>query len=254
MGVIIGGSPQLQHRCIAATSFANLPAVAAENTVGVITTTAITQGFVTNDRPAGRPTGEVRIKPGADGLITMQVLSQPLVEFRPISVYQYNGSAWVLMEAYLRKNAAWVRIRTYFYRDGTLGLITSLSGMNSSAATYQITSTVFRVDVTSGGTTGFARVAPDQLVEVTNFSTLKFLYARVKSGTQGSHTARMALAVSQLTGQGTGAAYVDVGTTAGALASLDVSALTGSYYMNWMISKSSYYETDYILVTEVWGE
>ena len=254
MGIMIGGAQRVLPRCIAATSFANLPATAAENTVGVITTTPITQGFVSNTRPAGRPTGEVRIKSGANGLVTMQLSGQPLVDFNPISVYQYNGTSWVIMEAYIRKSGAWTRIRTYFYRDGTLGLITSLSGYNSSNATYTIGADNFRVDLTSGGTSGIARVCPGQLIDVTNFTTLKVLYSRVKSGTQGVHTARMVLSVTPLTSQGTGVAYVDLPATAGVVASLDVTGLTGSYYVNWIISKTTYYETDYIRVTEVWGE
>lgn len=254
MGVIIGAGAKILPRCIAATSFANLPAVAAENTVGVITTTPITQSFVANDRPAGRPTGEVRIKPSSYGLVTMRLSSQPLVEFNPTSVYQYNGTSWVLMEAYLRKNAAWVRIRTYFYKNGTLGLITSLSGSKSGSGSYTIEADNFRVELGTGATTGYARVSPEQLIEVTNFTTLKCLYSRVRGGSQGNHTARMVLSATPLTGQSTGVAYVDLPATAGATGSLDVSGLTGSYYVNWIISKTSYYETDYIRVTEVWGE
>lgn len=249
------GGAALNTQVISATSFANLPSVAAENTIAVITATAIRGFHFTDNRPAGRPAGEVRIKVAGRAVNACEILSDPIISVYPVSVYQTDGSTWTLMEAYLRKSAAWKRIRTYFYQAGTLGLITSLVGANSGAANYAVNSDHFIVNLTAGGTTGFARICPGQQIEISDLSTLKVTYTRYKSGAQGSHTARMVLATTQLGSQNTGVAYVDLGvSTGGATASLDVSALTGLLYMNWTISKTSYYETDYIRVTEVWGE
>jgi len=254
-GIILGGGgATLNGGITAAASYANLPSVAAENTIAVITSTSIPSYHFTADLPAGRPNGEVRITTAGRAVNACVLLDNPLISVYPVSVYQTNGTTWTLMEAYLYKSGAWKRIRTYFYQQGSLGLITSLVGY-SSKATYAINSDNFRVDLTNVEPEGIARICPGQSIEISELNTLKITYTRVKSGTQGSHIARLVLSTTQLTAQSTGVAYVDLAaSSSGNTASLNVSALTGLLYINVIISKSSYYETDYIRVTELWGE
>jgi len=256
-GFIMGGGVTLDAKVISATSYANLPS-SPDNTIGVITATAIPSYHFTDQRPAGRPNGEVRVALVGRGTSAMQVASEPIVSVYPLSVYQTDGANWTLMEAYLRSGGTWKRIRTYFYQGGALGLITSLEGYNTGAATYTIASAVFRVDLTSGGTNGFASVNFAQAIDISNVNTLKIVYSRVRSGSSGSHKARLHVNSVVLSGTNAGftegVASVDLPASTGNTVSLDVSALTGMMYVMVAIGKSSYTETDYVRVTEIWGE
>lgn len=249
-----GGGSALNISVIAAASFGDLPSVASDNTIAVITSTAINGYAFSTDRQAGRPNGEVRITTAGRAVNACEISSDPLISVYPVSVYQTNGTTWTLMEAYLRKSKTWKRIRTYFYQAGVLGLITSLVGSNTGHGSYTIGADYFQVSLGTGGTSGFAKVCAGQTIEISEITTLKIKYTRTKSGTQGSHKARIILSSTQLTSMGTGVAYVDVPDSADGLASIDVSSLTGLVYIHAAISKSSYYESDFIRVTEIWGE
>jgi len=251
------GGRAIQYDYVSAASYANLPSIAEENTFGFITTLAIADVLIANDRPAGRPTGEIRVKIGSKSLRLLTILEDPLVTGYVLTAYQYNGTSWVLLEAYLRESATWKRIRSEFYNAGAVGLVGSFSGTSTGAANYTIGSNTLVLRMTTGGTSGYARVNGANPINVTDFDTLKIDYARYRGGSSGSHKAYLFLNPTVLSGTNagfsTGVAGVDLSTGAKTL-SLDVSALTGLQYIHVALGKSSYYETDDLTVNAIYGE
>lgn len=251
------GGNAVSYSWVKASSYANLPSIAAEDTIGLITSETVTDVFVSNDRPAGRPTGEVRIKMGSTGQNVMNILANPIVSGYPVSVYRYNGSAWVMLEAYIRKSAQWKIIRAEFYKDGAVGMIGTITGFNTGAATVGIGASAIQLYLSSGGTTGFTCAYGNAVIDVTNYSAIKVSYTRTRSGTSGTHKARIYLNPTLLTGtnagfsEGAGGADLPIGTNT---ISFDVSAIAGSQLIHIGLGKSSYTETDNLIVTQFYGE
>lgn len=251
----------MPHLYVVASSLANLPSVVAEETLGLITSITVTGILFSNDKPAGRPTGEVRVKTGTNSNYTVSnVCKNKLSSLNPVSVFQYNGSAWVLIEAYIRKSALWKRIRSELYNAGTAYNIGTMTGYAyNGSTTYSIGTYNFSVGTTTSTPySTFACVYGSTAIDVTNIDTIKFSYARIWADQTGTHKATLYTNTSVLTGTNAGfsegTASVNLPVTAGNTVSLDVSALTGNQYIHVAIGRSTYATVDTIYGTLIIGE
>ena len=87
--------------------YAETPTGAAkENTIGVVTDTAITAWVMSAEQPAGVE-GMVWIEVAAASDVAFFADRKQQVKVYPVSVSQYIGAAWTSLNAYIYQNAAW---------------------------------------------------------------------------------------------------------------------------------------------------
>jgi len=256
--VEVSGGASVLYSFVTASAYANLPSIAAEDTIGLITSLSVNGVDFCNELPtSGVSSGDVRIKVGSEAQNFINILSDPLVQVPPISAYRFNGTSWDMLEAYVRRSAAWSIIRAEFYKNGVVGMIDPLTSYNTGAASATIGASYLQLYLTSGGTNGFAGIRGTTVIDVTNYSALKVSYTRTRSGSSGTHKARIYLNPTALTGsnagfsEGAGGADLPIGTNT---ISFDVSAISGSQLIHLGLGKSSYTETDLLQITDIHGE
>lgn len=248
------------HPFVVSSSYAALPTFAVEDTLGLITSTAVTGVYFDNTRPAGRPTGEVRVKTGSLSNNSILIAKNPLASVYPISVYQYNGSSWVIIESYVMKSSVWKRVRCEFYNAGTSALVGTATGYryNTGSTTVTLGASSFTISLNNASPTGnFVCVYWDTPFDITNIDALKINYTRTWSDQTGTHSAYIYLSPFIYTGINANAptsiASVAL-TVAGTSASIDTSALKGNHFLHVSLGRSSYTTYDYLVGTLVYGE
>lgn len=109
-----GGGGGLNFSVKAYASESSLPASASENTIAVITETAIT-GWVADVKEPGSPTdGIVWIKVGTESKVPFNALRRNVIAIYPVSVLQYTNGEFANMDAYIYKNSTWVQFSEVF--------------------------------------------------------------------------------------------------------------------------------------------
>lgn len=91
---------------------------AAENTIGVVTDTAITGWVMQAEQPTGTA-GLVWIEVAAASDVAFYVDKKNMIKVYPVFAYQYIGGTWVIKDSYIYQNAAWVILfNSYIYYYG----------------------------------------------------------------------------------------------------------------------------------------
>ena len=101
-----------------ATEEALLAATPKENTIGFITTTAITSWIFSATAPAESAEGMVWISTGTSSTVEFNALKKNAIQVYPISVKQYVDGTWVSVTAYSRQGGEWKSWITYLYKAG----------------------------------------------------------------------------------------------------------------------------------------
>ena len=96
-----------------ATEEALLAAVPKENTIGVITQTAITSWAFSATEPAEPVAGMVWISTGNSSGVAFNALKKNAIQVYPLSAKQYVDGAWVDVTAYSYQGGEWVGWITY---------------------------------------------------------------------------------------------------------------------------------------------
>ena len=92
---------------------------AAENTIGVVTDTAITSLVMQAEQPENPTDGMVWIKVDFSSASAFYVDKKNMVKVYPVVAYQYIGGMWVIKDSYIYQNAAWVILfNSYIYYYG----------------------------------------------------------------------------------------------------------------------------------------
>lgn len=93
--------------------------VAAENTIGVVTDTAITGWVMQAEQPTSPAAGMVWIKVDFSSTSAFYVDKKNMIKVYPVFAYQYIGGTWVIKDSYIYQNAAWVILfNGYIYYYG----------------------------------------------------------------------------------------------------------------------------------------
>lgn len=209
-------------------------ASAAENTIGVVTDTAITGWVMQAEQPTASA-GLVWIEVGAESEVSFFADKKELVKVYPVSVKQYVDSAWTSVEAYIYLNNAWTQFSAVgIYRDGVFGVPHTYSLTN---ATY-VENDDSVVLTSSGGSMKFEMYVVLGPVNLSNVDTIS-MKSTARDASGGTGKVYAVLFVSP----NTGATYsnntkissvenngtTDVGLTANLL--LNVADLSGNYYI-----------------------
>ena len=225
------------------------PANPKENTIWVNTETDISGWVFSPEEPESPAEGLVWIEVGSVSPAPFNVLRKNGVYVYPVSCKQYSSEAWNDVFAYICQGGVWVQFSeivtdVYLYNLGdtcdavTGGWVSNAKALDSSstgAAAPSITYGADSMTISTTGTNYTAGVArPANKIDVTNFNTIYF------KGAANATTGRCKICVwSDFGAYQTDnlAASVDLQTKTEA--QIDVSGLTGKYYIGFGMSRGS---------------
>lgn len=115
-----GGGSSLNFKIVAVASESVLPSSAAENTIAVITTTPITSYVFSSTAPTSPMEGMVWFHTGTVSTVGFNAVKKNGLWVYPTGCQQYISGAWVSKTAKTYKNGAWAEwmVKTWLYNNG----------------------------------------------------------------------------------------------------------------------------------------
>ena len=135
--IIGGGGSALNFKVIAVSSELLLPATAKENTIAVITDTAITAYVFSSTAPTSPAEGMVWFATGTNSTVGFNAIKKNGLWVYPTGCQQYVSGAWVSRTAKTYQNGAWVDWTRWLYNNGDE--VTSVTGGWKSINEGQVT-------------------------------------------------------------------------------------------------------------------
>ena len=208
----------------------NLPASDKEGAVAAITAIPIKDIYAQGSEPGSPVTGDVWVLIGASNMTPIQIEEKFIVYGR--AVFQYNGSGWELLDSYVYTSNAWAQMTLFVYYYGAFILADSFSRAYYAGGNCYIVinedNIRFRVTNDSnnyGRIDGYTTIA----IDLTDIRTVKIKYC---SPTDTRVANNMRLEVAAVRGS-TPTAYAALAPSANGTGSLDVSGLSGLYYIGY---------------------
>ena len=209
------------------------PSKASHNTIWVNTDVEITSYILSATEPESPVSGMVWITIKDSGAVKIaSPVGGDWITVYPISAMQYNGGAWVKKEAKSYQNGAWSGWATYLYNKGNLceditGGWKNINGFEyhgyHTTGAYYDNGNSFTLRVTSGAS-HIARITNNK-IDFTNVNNISVVALECNGGVLTLSTANTALS-SNVASFPAECRIDNKGTT-----SLDVSAVTGEYYV-----------------------
>ena len=234
------------------------PSSAAENTIWVNTSTAITKWTVTNSAPSSPSTGDVYFTTRLSTSNVLDINSPNSVYLYLGTAYQYSGSAWVEKTGEIYYSGSWHKLTTYVY-DGEIGSTTGnynsqIGGQPWSTGTaggsIAITnySDHFHVENSVGsGSTQWA--ATYKQIDFTGVNSVRFTYSR---STSGNNTGKF-IVFTNKTESGTrdypNAASSEFSNVTKGTLTINTASLSGNYWLG--ISTSGWNGTNYLDIYKI---
>ena len=118
-----GGGGGLNFAVKAYASESTLPATAKENTIAVITETAIASWIVDVKEPENPAAGMVWIEVGTESEVAFNLMKKNAIYIYPASVKQYAGSTWADVDAFIYQGGSWAQFSqivtdVYLFNNG----------------------------------------------------------------------------------------------------------------------------------------
>ena len=219
-----GGGVKLDVKAYAAVG--NLPATAKAGSVAVITSASIGAAYASASAPASPATGDVWVWLG--GVSPAPVALGGGITLHPRAAYRYVGSVWALLPCYVYTGGAWAEITLSLYDNGAFFLEPGVELITGDTLTLQ-EARIYLYDAAGRGETSVLRVYFVNAVDLTNASSVKLVFDWTSVSTSPSHYARLEIGSNKT---GAVVASAQTGTpAAGVTLSVNVSALSGSYYV-----------------------
>lgn len=263
-GNIGGGSGGLNFKIVGGTSE---PSATRENTIWVNTSVAITGYVFSAEAPASPTAGMVWIATGATSSVAFNALKKNGIFVYPNAVKQYVNGVWKNVAAHCYTDGEWVQfsaIATYLYKSGNY--YTDLTGgwtcnnANPNGGSYGASLTknaanmVFKASYVDGSyfANGFAKT-----VKKISLSEIKTISIVVSSASINADI-KIALVVCDENtpyGYKNSTANTKLSSTSTEKKfTLDVSSLSGSYYVGVASSAGSDGGTSTVTIKEVYVE
>lgn len=233
------------------TEEALLAATPKENTIGIITTTAISSWIFSATEPETPEEGVVWISVATSSAVAFNALKKNGIQVYPLSAKQYVSGAWVDVTAMSYQGGEWGEwFPGYLYYKGnefeetTGGLEISVgrtTGYSEGVGTKGNDSIILDCSEKS---TAIEAVTANK-IDLTNYSTLK---CNVKSFTNWGRF----VITSTKVHDGDGVSYKDF--TGVGVNSLDISGLNGSYYVCVYTHYSYNGSASYVEFDQLWLE
>jgi len=230
-----GGGASLNFKVVGGTTQPTSP---KENTIWVNTSTAVTGWAFSAEQPASPQAGMVWFAIGAASDASFNALQKNEIHVYPAQCMQYVSGTWTEKTARIYKAGSWRDLKVWLYKNGDLcegitgGWVNTPMGPNSSYSTYTGPTTVdygtSSMTLTQSHQTGAFHHAKNK-IDLTNVNQIIFTISNM---TQSGGKFQNVQARSDLNGLGLTGAAAKTDLTAGDLtATIDVSSLSGEYYV-----------------------
>ena len=204
-----------------------------ENTIWVKTDTEITSWTFSATEPENPVEGMVWILTGALSPVEFNAVKKNNIMVYPTSAYQYINGVWVSKDVKIYQNG-WMDWTTYLYYEGNE--YTAITGGFSktfvnSYGTGTLKKNSDSLYLTSTGVSGSGNhitVATANKIDLSNYSTL---YARIKFTNSKYTRCYLAAHTSNNVSPSSGDCELILSSSVDDVVSLDVSNLSGSYYI-----------------------
>lgn len=225
-----------------ATEAELLAANPKENTIGIISTTEITSWVIDANQPEELTEGMVWISVGTSSTIEFNALKKNGIQVYPIYAKQYVDGAWVNKTAKSYQGGEWQHWFHYIYNAGdecndiTGGWTSSGYTWNNGSTSITIKAPTKNADNilfagTAGGSGNLPGIGTANAIDLTNVSILEVDVNVIATSSNGSSTFYLAVMSTKNFSSGL-VASVDGGNGTGEKTlQLDVSKLSGSYYI-----------------------
>lgn len=250
----------LNYKVVRFDPGAVLPESASKNTIAIFTEVELAGNIFSPTEPTEPTQGMLWIKTGTSSPVAFDALKKGGILIYPLCAFQYIDGAWVSVTAKSYQDGEWVDWVTFLFNEGdTCDDITG--GWSNSGYTY--TGTV------GGASTSYTKVAPTvgNTIKVSVGAELKVAIAGTENKIDLTDTNTVALDVESVVGQAfaivtkskaLGSDYAVIkaltASSAGTTVNLDVSSLSGSYYIAVFTYGSTNITTRSAEVAKVWYE
>lgn len=249
MNMVGGGGAGLNFTVKAYKSLDAVPASAAENTIAVITETAISEWSISSVEPDVQMPGMLWIYSGKSGAVRFNALKKNPIVIFPGSVMQFVNGAWAYVDAHIFQNGQWIQFALawngYYFDNGEQH--NSITGGWTSDG-YKYWGNTMKsgtLDATLGtrsdGANTASMIGTANPVDLTKVDTI-YLTVDTVYGTSQFRV---------MASKEVGADDLSIGLSVGEL-TVDVSGLTGSYYLAVASVGGQTYPTAYATVSAVW--
>lgn len=219
-----GGGASLNFKVVGGLT---QPAGPKENTIWVNTDQKITSWVFSAEAPAEPAEGMVWFTTGTSSQVAFNALKKNTVMIYPISAKQYVSGIWIDTTAKSYQNGKWVDWIVYLYNSGdecisVTGGWTAYKGGSSSSMTKNNDSITLK-----GSSDNSITAMTSQKIDLTNFNKIEISVIDVKKS--GTWHAKLRATEEQKNAPAAAAELTlafETGTQY-----LDVSSLTGSYYI-----------------------
>lgn len=242
-----GGGEKLNFRIKSCIGNDVLPDSAQENTVAVVTRTGITGYCFASQMPEEVREGMVWIRTGTGSRGPFSATKADPILLYPLGVKQYENGQWVEKSGWIYQNGAWV-----LWWDGQLytpgnewheitGGWASRGAKASSASDEQAVQPVLTKSaegITADGSAGGGMIYCANKIDLTPYHTLTFEGSFSRGGTLARNV--LAACWSELETYYTETeAHQGLNSTSGSLLTVDISGLTGEYYVGMGLTAST---------------
>ena len=240
----IGGGTSLNFTVKAyATEAALLAATPKENTIGIITTTAINGWIFSAVEPTEPVEGIVWISTGTSSAIEFNALKKNAIQVYPISAKQYVGGAWINVTVKSYQDGGWKTTSMVLLgKSGFDSIFSKFDSINESLTTLTISDDYFTMTCRhSGSNACHLYCGFEDLYDVTDCKTLIVNLKEVSF--PGTYGTMPRVYLSKTRGQQDTAVAEKRFANDSTRVELDVSSLTGEYYVNFYNLAPVYCET-----------
>lgn len=214
---------------------------AAENTIGIVTSTAISDYALSATAPANPASGMVWIQTGVVGAYPFSASAAHTIMVYPIVAKQYISGAWVTVQAYTYQGGSWRQWYTYYFAEGT-GVLVSFTGLATAGSSADFSRSDYILLIGQNSTYSTIGMRTTSAVNISQYSQIVFdvLMTSDSNGT-------LYCGVDQNQIGGYEVPTVNASPTKGSrqLVSVDVSGLNGNYYL-YANDPADYSKTIYI--------
>jgi hypothetical protein len=252
---VTGGGANLNFKVVGGTT---QPSAPAENTIWVNTSTAISEWVFSPSQPSNPANGMVWFTTDRSSSLAFNALKKNNVTVYPIATMQYVGGSWVRVNAKTYQNGAWEDWRVWLYTKGDLcsAVTGGWEGMrwhNYNTGKFTLNESSITIDAAAGTTnaTGVMAITTNA-VDVSNIKTM---YLNVTDLTTSSNARYAEFGLLSTKAYGTMAASTALAGKGPGVYSLDVTGLSGKYYVAVYVFHSGGENISSYPLTfnEVWG-
>ena len=220
-GNLFGGGTSLNFKVVGGTTAPSNP---KENTIWINTDVEITRKYFQAEQPEGMAEGEVWISTGTASQVAFNALKKDTIMVYPLKAKQMVSGTLVDVTAKSWQDGEWRPWSLYWFENGTLDSTIGYVRDTEDGADewWTVDNSGFKVEVPADTYDSWIR--SKNKVDVTNYITLYFVFASQTGGTA-------TIGLTSKTNCSSFTAKKERTTTGAGTVSVDISNVTGSYYI-----------------------